>query len=539
MEGDEQRATVIEIKDTFLWNIKDFKNETESNLYSPTFTSKFCDDVKWRLLINPYGDGRDNRGYVSIKLCPQQWKPNNVTAKVGRANTTESDSFMLQYAVWVLSPDDIKRKEKKMPAEDFSMVTRGNGWGKWISRDDLDELLVDGTLRVRAEVAYAEINSVSAVEYVEQMLDRSKASFKLKDTINWTIKNFKDASRRELHSELFTSRYREDIKWRLHVCATFSDRHNPHDYVRILLSTARGEKNPVRVNCTVWAIGRNDEKMNEFRFEKDFNKSLSDSKWTSWLKFPDSEVFTWFRHDQLDDVLVDGALTIRADISYVEVDGRPSGEYFEKLVSETSSAVSMLSVYRDKLKQYEQLIGNDDSDFKIRVDDQEIGVHKLILRQSWPYFANMLAANMKECETAELIIENHSYTTIRRMINYIYTGIADFDEIEPVLELFAAANEYEVTQLAQDCIDYASDNITRENVVVLYLFATKSRQLEFGEHAEYLAELKKRCEEWLIKKKREEKIMLQQLPNYAKLTSVENHDILVTLLTTVLDDFAG
>ncbi|XP_065220283.1 RCC1 and BTB domain-containing protein 1-like [Planococcus citri] len=83
----------------------------------------------------------------------------------------------------------------------------------------------------------------------------------------------------------------------------------------------------------------------------------------------------------------------------------------------------------------------DDSDLIINVRNQNIYVHKIILKARSKYFQAMFTNQWKENDNNVLKVDDYSYETYRNFLLYLYTGEIDITS-ENVFELMSIADRY-------------------------------------------------------------------------------------------------
>ncbi|DBB04815.1 TPA: hypothetical protein ACH3X3_010105 [Trebouxia sp. C0006] len=95
------------------------------------------------------------------------------------------------------------------------------------------------------------------------------------------------------------------------------------------------------------------------------------------------------------------------------------------------------------------------SDMTLIVEDRQIPAHRHVLATHSSMFDRMWNHSMKEVETSEVHISDFDYDTISWMLRYMYGCL----ELSPqnlshakVLELFKAADKYDVPGLVKECV---------------------------------------------------------------------------------------
>ncbi|KAG8192297.1 hypothetical protein JTE90_002120 [Oedothorax gibbosus] len=98
------------------------------------------------------------------------------------------------------------------------------------------------------------------------------------------------------------------------------------------------------------------------------------------------------------------------------------------------------------------------SDFTLKVFDEELKVHKLILCARSSIFNTMLNCDMKENRTNCLEITDFDTSIVKTMIHYIYCGqVQDFSP-ELSIKLYSIADKYNLQDLKDICVEYILEN---------------------------------------------------------------------------------
>ena len=111
------------------------------------------------------------------------------------------------------------------------------------------------------------------------------------------------------------------------------------------------------------------------------------------------------------------------------------------------------------------------TDISIYVEGVEFPCHKAILCASSNYFKAMFSCDLKESRLGKVYIENISPWTMKRLLDYIYTGKIEIN-LANVIDLLNSALLFELNKLIDKCINFVLDNIDLNNCVELNLFAS-------------------------------------------------------------------
>jgi hypothetical protein len=111
------------------------------------------------------------------------------------------------------------------------------------------------------------------------------------------------------------------------------------------------------------------------------------------------------------------------------------------------------------------------TDISIYVEGVEFPCHKVILCASSSYFRTMFTCDLKESRLGKVYIENISPWTMKRLLDYIYTGKIEIN-LTNVIDLLNSALLFELNKLIDLCVNFVLDNIDLNNCVELNLFAS-------------------------------------------------------------------
>lgn len=112
------------------------------------------------------------------------------------------------------------------------------------------------------------------------------------------------------------------------------------------------------------------------------------------------------------------------------------------------------------------------SDLKFIVENQEIFVHKAILKIRCEHFRSMFQSYWNEDEKDSIEISQYPYTVYRAFLQYLYTDTVDLKP-EEAIGLLDLANSYCETQLKHKCEQIICQGISVDNVAMLYAAAIK------------------------------------------------------------------
>ena len=123
----------------------------------------------------------------------------------------------------------------------------------------------------------------------------------------------------------------------------------------------------------------------------------------------------------------------------------------------------------------------NDSDIVLVVEDQELHVHKWILKSLSPVFKAMLEGHFQEASQDKITLKEKDFKSMVQFLEILYPpsmfekARAPLDD-ESRLSIMALADEYQCVNLVKRCIDEA--RITPENVLQVLPCAVNYHQTE-------------------------------------------------------------
>lgn len=103
---------------------------------------------------------------------------------------------------------------------------------------------------------------------------------------------------------------------------------------------------------------------------------------------------------------------------------------------------------------------------------QFLYAHKIILATRCRVFNAMLNGEMRERNLADIYIREISFATLKKLIEFIYTDSVEVDG-DHVMDLFGAADKYDLPRLRYLCESFMIENMHSGNVCALYEAAEK------------------------------------------------------------------
>ena len=104
------------------------------------------------------------------------------------------------------------------------------------------------------------------------------------------------------------------------------------------------------------------------------------------------------------------------------------------------------------------------------VGAEEIPCHRNVLAVSSPYFNAMFSSDLRESKEIKISFNEITAVTMRRVIDYAYTGILEIN-IENAQDMLAAATLFQYEPIADACCEFLSKQIHASNCLGIEHFA--------------------------------------------------------------------
>lgn len=126
-----------------------------------------------------------------------------------------------------------------------------------------------------------------------------------------------------------------------------------------------------------------------------------------------------------------------------------------------------------------------DTKFHFLKNNKWIEANKSLLAMASPIFETMFFSdsNYKEATTGVVEIIDIDSDVFEKLLVWIYTKEVDFENEEDAMDLFEAANKYEMIDLENVCEEYMLYNTSPENACALWKFADLHGKQEIKDHA--------------------------------------------------------
>ncbi|XP_051169221.1 speckle-type POZ protein-like [Leptopilina boulardi] len=265
--------------------------------------------------------------------------------------------------------------------------------------------------------------------------------------LNWTIENFEliCKSVKLIESPRFPADNANNVQWFIQLEPTELKNGNTEKFRISLKSTDGGEKH---VNVKI-VFYNSFEKVEVF-----VSSSLRSDRNLSWL-INGSEFYHSFGDLIPKNVLVTCELSV--------FDSGKSIPIKNELIDfpKSNNLIDNIeNLYNDK----------DFKDVIFRIGRKKYTAHKNILTSRSPVFALMFKNKKKEEFTSIVKINDIRPTVFENILRFIYTDkIQNFNKIS--LELYIAAEKYQLEKLKTICINNFNKNLSPENVLKILHFA--------------------------------------------------------------------
>ncbi|XP_033473909.2 kelch-like protein 41a [Epinephelus lanceolatus] len=124
------------------------------------------------------------------------------------------------------------------------------------------------------------------------------------------------------------------------------------------------------------------------------------------------------------------------------------------------------TLLQDGLK--ELLNENKLIDCILKVGDQSIPCHRLILAACSPYFRELyFSTDGKETEQMEVVLENLDPNIMESIVNYMYSAEIDIND-NNVQDILTAANRFQIPSVFTVCVNYLQKKLSKQNCLAIY-----------------------------------------------------------------------
>jgi len=125
------------------------------------------------------------------------------------------------------------------------------------------------------------------------------------------------------------------------------------------------------------------------------------------------------------------------------------------------------------------------SDVTLCAGSEEIKCHRNILACSSSYFLVMFKSELGESHQTKIQIKEMEASTLRLVLDYVYTGKVELT-VENVQSVLSAANLFQMINLRDGCANFMMHHISEDNCVGVYFFARAHECHNLAESARQL-----------------------------------------------------
>lgn len=123
-------------------------------------------------------------------------------------------------------------------------------------------------------------------------------------------------------------------------------------------------------------------------------------------------------------------------------------------------------------ENFSKLLNNEKfADFTLMVKGKVFKIHRVVLAARSDFFAKMFSADMQEAADSKAELKGIEIDTFEEVLHYIYTGSVTATAGRISMDLYAAADIYQVDGLKSICISDIRTNLSESNALAAYKFA--------------------------------------------------------------------
>ncbi|KAF8771503.1 TD and POZ domain-containing protein 4 [Argiope bruennichi] len=432
---------------TYIWTIV---NCTDLSLHdkveSPVFTVELMEKTKWQLVV---------------------WKDNDlIVCCIQREQEDDGpDSIQVEFELSLLAADGSPLIEKKKEKQ----FSRGRYFTfRWFAKlDDVflgrrEHFLPKDTLTIRCrmwrvgtEISKADIYFARTLMGMERWL------------FDWHIKKFSSLQPGMYHVHLLESTFKGAPPMMLTLYLNEDDGDN----INIKVDRGMRIKRHYGINGEISLLDNIGRPVHSIKV-----KRFSDSSDQSVFEF--EQLFTLSKLMAAEESLLpDDVLSLRCEFeidigpvsSQIENYSHFSPSYLEIATPESSNTAFSSgdedSAYCCPLKKALKYLYEEGSfsDITLQADSQSFPVHKNVLSARSPVFRAMFKSDMKEKTVESIDIPDLDADTLQLVLLYIYTDSVKNLQWESALDLYRAADMYELLALKEKCSDFLKSNLSISN----------------------------------------------------------------------------
>lgn len=277
----------------------------------------------------------------------------------------------------------------------------------------------------------------------------------------WTIRNFsffKQKSGEKVESAVFSSGYRDDIKWCLDMYPNGRD-ETVNDFTSVFLRLVECKNDELDAKYSFYILDSEGKVTNTHSTNRP-DRFRRGHSW-GWYRFVSREAL----FQSTSRLLHGDSLTILCEVSVSE------GEVITVSGQNTASEVNVTVPSCQLSEDYGRLFQSEKfGDVVFNFGGCEVRAHKNILVARCPVFASMFEHEMTETIQNRVNITDIDHEVFREILRFIYTGQAPNIDKFP-MDLLVAADKYALERLKAMCEKAISSQLSDENSVEVLMFS--------------------------------------------------------------------
>ncbi|GIX70148.1 BTB and MATH domain-containing protein 42 [Caerostris extrusa] len=447
---------------TFTWTIENASScfqKPGEEIKSPTFSINFYDYSKWHLSFYPRG--RENENYIGFSLYREE--------DLGRYYPIDTDFEISLLAADFSSLKLSKGKQSFYVNEGF--VFSNFERRKTIFVDEKSNFLPKDTLTVRCRIWCVKGDIQDNVEYVA----RTRIGVEWRSFV-WTIPGFSSLQNHEKRS--FCIKTDTANKEMISVNAFLTQKLNCEEFIRFECTCRDSSAKVTDIQLILLdATGKAIECIrDEFWFDdscecKPFPFAVQKSKLLA-----DQNLYL-----PGDVLTIQCECTITTGIVMEKIEKFSFGKSDDAQATPTgdfgADHEERLSRSTRVLKEDFKFLYSDGflSDVILKTETAAFPAHKIILASRSSVFKAMFSSDMREAHGDTVDIEDISDDTLKRMLEYLYTAHVEGLQWESAIDLYIAANKYEILSLKDNCSSFLRFNLTPTKACEILLLSDLCR----------------------------------------------------------------
>ncbi|GIX93605.1 TD and POZ domain-containing protein 3 [Caerostris extrusa] len=277
---------------------------------------------------------------------------------------------------------------------------------------------------------------------------------------SWLVDNFKTLATSRLPGSYIASNYlylnaqsKSNAVFLMLYPHGFNERVK--DYISLWLKrTADGE---ILIQFTCALLNAKSEEI----VKKSIKQLMSIESHIGWITFCRTD----FILDDESKILKDGNLVLNCTLDIYE-DRAITNAQAEEDVHHVNMSLVKLS------ENFNQLLLGKFYDITLNVDGVKLPAHKSILSARSPVFKAMMNSTL-EAELTSVEIPDISQEVVKLMLQYIYSGEVGYITVQTAMELYYAADKYELITLKEKCSKILAGNLEASCAVDILLLGHK------------------------------------------------------------------